>query len=62
MIVCLVGAAATAHANRRVALVVGNSAYAYGGALENPVNDAKAPIENQDSEWLEAPATGREII
>lgn len=41
-IACLVGAAATAHANRRVALVVGNSAYAYGGALENPVNDAKA--------------------
>ncbi|WP_420335177.1 caspase family protein [Roseibium sp.] len=30
-----------AHAEKRVALVVGNGAYTWAGALENPVNDAR---------------------
>jgi len=34
-----------AQAERRVALVVGNSAYAHAKALENPVRDAKAVAE-----------------
>jgi hypothetical protein len=34
-----------AKAERRVALVVGNSTYANAGALDNPVRDAKAVAE-----------------
>ena len=35
------GAVATGHAERRVALVVGNAAYRYADKLGNPVNDAQ---------------------
>lgn len=34
--------AASAHASGRVALVIGNGAYAHAGTLANPVNDANA--------------------
>lgn len=37
----LLGLAGGAHAERRVALVVGNSGYAHAPALTNPVNDAR---------------------
>jgi len=32
---------ASAHAEKRVALIVGNGAYTWAGTLENPVNDAR---------------------
>jgi hypothetical protein len=40
----LVGAVATGHAEKRVALVVGNAAYRHAGVpkLDNPVNDAQS--------------------
>src|SRR5215472_10259227 len=38
----LVLAAPAAYAERRVALVIGNSNYTHGAALANPVNDANA--------------------
>ena len=38
VVLCLLPA--TADAERRVALVIGNSAYAYAGDLANPKNDA----------------------
>lgn len=38
--ICLAGLAAPAHADKRVALVVGNSAYTNIPRLGNPVNDA----------------------
>jgi formylglycine-generating enzyme required for sulfatase activity len=37
----LVGALAPAHADKRVALVVGNGAYVHADKLANPVNDAR---------------------
>ncbi len=37
--------AATAHAEKRVALVVGNSAYNNVNRLDNPANDAKLIAE-----------------
>jgi len=39
-IVLLVGLPATVHAQKRVALVIGNSAYQHTPALQNPKNDA----------------------
>ena len=33
---------ATAHADKRIALVIGNSAYQHAGTLANPANDAAA--------------------
>src|SRR4051794_27955747 len=36
---------ATAHAEKRVALVIGNSAYRSAAPLPNPLNDAKAVAE-----------------
>ena len=46
--VCLGGvlAAAPASAETRVALVIGNSAYAHGGRLTNPANDAAAVAQS----------------
>jgi uncharacterized caspase-like protein len=46
--VCLSGVlcAATATAETRVALVIGNSAYAHGGRLANPANDAAAVAQS----------------
>jgi hypothetical protein len=38
----VISAASSAHAEKRVALVIGNSAYAKVPALPNPANDAKA--------------------
>src|SRR5215472_12089592 len=38
----LVCTLASAHAEKRVALVVGNAAYRYTDKLDNPVNDAQA--------------------
>jgi hypothetical protein len=38
----VISAASSAHAEKRVALVIGNSAYAKVSALPNPANDAKA--------------------
>ena len=35
----------TAAASKRIALVVGNSAYQHAAALKNPVNDAEAVAE-----------------
>jgi uncharacterized caspase-like protein len=43
--VCAVLVAGAAHAERRVALVVGNAHYEYANALRNPLNDAKAMAE-----------------
>lgn len=40
-----IGGPATAHASKRVALIIGNSAYAHAPALPNPVNDAKDVAE-----------------
>jgi len=44
-VLILSGFASTAHADRRVALVVGNSAYSSAAALRNPSNDAKDMAE-----------------
>src|SRR5579859_6162600 len=46
--ICLTGAlvAAPASAETRVALVIGNSAYAHGGRLNNPANDAAAVAQS----------------
>ena len=38
--VALLTLGSTAHAEKRVALIVGNAGYAHAGALANPVNDA----------------------
>lgn len=38
----LVCAVASAYAEKRVALVVGNGAYRHADRLDNPVNDAQA--------------------
>lgn len=43
--VVLVGLAAPAHAETRVALVIGNGAYKNAGALKNPANDARRMSE-----------------
>ena len=39
--VLLIAATGSAHAEKRVALVIGNSAYQHARALANPDNDAK---------------------
>ena len=42
---CLVLHAGQAQADRRVALVIGNSAYQYVARLDNPANDARLMAE-----------------
>jgi hypothetical protein len=44
-IIVSLGAAAPAHADKRVALVIGNSNYRYVSGLDNPANDARLMAE-----------------
>jgi uncharacterized caspase-like protein len=53
----LLGAVAAGHAEKRVALVVGNGAYRHADRLDNPVNDARGMRDA-----LKSPKLGFEVV